>query len=127
MKKIALLAILCFNFWHCNTAEAQSKLKPDAFEQLLKTDTSVQLIDVRTPQETANGMIKKAVNINIADADFQTRITKLDKAKPVAVYCAVGGRSGRAATALTQMGYKVYDLEGGMNAWIKQSKHIVKK
>jgi rhodanese-related sulfurtransferase len=42
----------------------------------------------------------------------------LDKNKPVLVYCAAGGRSASAAKDLKKAGFKkVYDLEGGYDAW----------
>jgi rhodanese-related sulfurtransferase len=128
MKNTLFLAIMTLFVACSEPTIAQNKLNADAFEKLITTDKNVQLIDVRTPQEIANGFIKDAQHINIADADFQTRMGKLDKNKPVAVYCAAGGRSGRAAKMLTDMGFtKVYDLAGGMGAWQGQNKPIVKK
>jgi rhodanese-related sulfurtransferase len=106
---------------------AQTKLSPNDFEKLIKNDKTVQLVDVRTPQEVANGHIENAININIADADFQAKMTRLDKTKPIAVYCGVGGRSGKAAGILTTLGFtKIYDLQGGITAWKAQNKALVK-
>ena len=118
-----------FSFISCSESTAQkTKTSVDAFEKLISTDKTVQLIDVRTPQEVASGYIVNAININSAEADFQAKLSNLDKSKPVAVYCGVGGRSGRAAALLTQMGFKtVYDLEGGMTAWKSQNKPVVNK
>jgi len=51
-------------------------------------DKDVQLIDIRTPEEYANGYIDDAANIPIADkATFITEFSKLDKEKPVYIYC----------------------------------------
>jgi rhodanese-related sulfurtransferase len=127
MKKL-IFCLLCFlSVVGCNDSTAQTKLSPDDFEKLIKTDKTVQLVDVRTPQEVANGHIEKAVNINIADADFQAKMSQLDKSKPIAVYCGVGGRSGKAAAMLTTLGFtKIYDLQGGMTAWKGQEKAVVK-
>jgi phage shock protein E len=82
-------------------------------------EKSVQLIDVRTPQEFAEGHIRKAVNIDVQSADFEARAQALiSKDKPIAVYCRSGKRSQRAAASLSDMGYKViYDLKGGYLAW----------
>jgi rhodanese-related sulfurtransferase len=99
-------------------SEAQSKLEPGAFEQALQKDQSAQLIDVRTPEEYRSGHIAGAVNINYYDSDFAQKIEKLDKNRPVMVYCAVGGRSGKAAAQFKQLGFgKVTDLSGGIKAW----------
>jgi rhodanese-related sulfurtransferase len=50
--------------------------------------------------------------------DLKGNQKKLDKNKPVLVYCAAGGRSASAAKDLKKAGFKkVYDLEGGYDAW----------
>lgn len=103
-------------------SQAQTKLDADAFEKKIK-EKNVQLVDVRTPAEVSSGKIKGAAVMNFNDANFKTQIAKLDKNKPIALYCAAGGRSGKAATLLTQMGFKqVYDLAGGMSAWAAKRK-----
>jgi rhodanese-related sulfurtransferase len=127
MKKL-IFCILCFlTIVGCDVSTAQTKLSPDDFEKLIKNDKNVQLVDVRSPQEVANGHLEKAVNINIADADFEAKMSQLDKTKPIAVYCGVGGRSGKAAAKLTSLGFtKIYDLQGGITAWKGQNKAVVK-
>lgn len=78
----------------------------------------VTVVDVRTPSEYAGGHLKNAKLANVNDAGFDANIAKLDKNKPVVVYCAVGGRSSRAADIMTQKGFKnVYNVSGGYNAW----------
>lgn len=64
------------------------------------------LLDVRTPQEYAGGHLKNARNLNYNAPDFADRLTKLDKTKPYLVYCAVGGRSSKAAQLMQQLGFK---------------------
>jgi rhodanese-related sulfurtransferase len=128
MKKILLFITFIINILGCEESTAQSKLlSVNDFEKLINTDKTVQLVDVRTPQEVAQGHLANAININIADADFQAEMGKLDKSKPIAVYCGVGGRSGRAAKILTEMGFKkVYDLQGGITAWNAAGKATAK-
>jgi rhodanese-related sulfurtransferase len=127
MKQVIIFIGLIINILGCADSTAQSKLlNPNDFEILIKSDKSVQLVDVRTPQEVAQGHLPNALNINIADADFQAKMGKLDKSKPIAVYCGVGGRSGRAAKMLSEMGFKkIYDLEGGLKAWNAAGKATV--
>ena len=96
-------------------------------EELNQKKDEIVLIDVRTPQEYEQGHIENAVNINIAGESFQEEIGKLDKEEPVYVYCKVGGRSGKAAKMLKDMGFKeVYDLEGGIVNWEKSGMETVK-
>lgn len=79
----------------------------------------IQLIDVRTPGEVADGAIEGSVNIDWREGDFEARVdAELDPSKPVAVYCKSGGRSGQAMELLTERGFvEVYNLVGGYSAW----------
>jgi rhodanese-related sulfurtransferase len=99
-------------------SHSQSRLGPDAFQAALAADSTAQLVDVRTPDEFNGGHLAGAFNINYNSPDFAEKIEKLDKNRPVMVYCAVGGRSAKAAAQLEKMGFRdVKDLEGGINAW----------
>ncbi|WP_445457521.1 rhodanese-like domain-containing protein [Flavobacterium sp. HNIBRBA15423] len=96
------------------------------FEQKMKEE-GVQLIDVRTPSEYAEGHLANAVNININDSDFKAKIEALDKTKPILVYCKSGGRSGRACSQLKEMGFTtIIDLDGGITDWKAHEKPIEK-
>ncbi len=108
------------------TADAQNALAPAAFEAKIATP-NVQLVDVRTPQEFANGHLQNAKNVNFNDAEFKQKIALLDKSKPIAVYCGVGGRSGKASKILIELGFKdITDLAGGITAWSAANKKVVK-
>ena len=77
-----------------------------------------QLIDVRTSREFSAGTIDGAKNIDYNGETFEKQMKKLDKTKPVLVFCAAGGRSENAAELLKEWGFtEVYDLEGGYNGW----------
>ncbi len=81
-------------------------------------DTTVQLVDVRTPAEFAAGHIPEAVNIDVRGENFESQAqSTLDKERPVAVYCRSGARSKTAAHALAAMGYRVYELNKGFMNW----------
>lgn len=128
MKKLLFLLLVLSGISCTQTAvQAQSgKLNAAEFESLLSKDKTVQLVDVRTPEEYAAGHIEGARLIDFYDTDFAARIGKLDKSKPVMVYCAAGGRSASAAEQLNKMGFKkVYDLAGGMRAWRTAGKKAV--
>lgn len=59
------------------------------------------ILDVRTAGEYADGHIPGAVMIDYYKNDFRQQINKLDKSKPVFVYCASGVRSSSAAKSLS--------------------------
>lgn len=93
----------------------------DEFKAATEQD-NIQLIDVRTPKEYAEGHLKNAENINFYDDDFMQQMEKLDKEKPVYIYCRSGGRSGKAAKQLADEGFtEIYDLDGGILEWNKKN------
>jgi len=111
-------------------AQAQSvkKLDPQNFDKKLKESKEAILIDVRTPGEFAQGHLVNALSIDIYANDFKSRVAKLDKTKPVFVYCKAGSRSGSAVDIMEDMGFKeIYDLSGGIISWQEANKPIVKK
>lgn len=93
--------------------------------QTLKTEVigkDVQLVDVRSEKEYNQGHIDDAININIANKDnFKKEIQKLDRTKPVYIYCHSGGRSHRASKIMKELGFtSIYDFSGGWSTWSNQ-------
>jgi thioredoxin 1 len=127
---IAMLSLICgLNFTSCqNTENVKSfigKVAVNEFEQKLNESKNAQLIDVRTPEEYVEGHLQNASNIDYRGSDFDEQIKKLDKSKPVFVYCLSGGRSGNATEKMKSMGFKeIYDLKGGINAWKNADKPL---
>lgn len=115
-----LLATVVAGMIGCLTGSCQNtfqSLDNASFSQLLEKG-DVQLVDVRTPEEFAQGHIPEAVNIDVSAADFMDRCTgELDKDRTVAVYCRSGRRSKTAAKALSKAGFKVVELDGGYISW----------
>lgn len=62
------------------------------------------VIDVRTPEEFAEGHLEGALNLNIEGSSFAADIAKLDPAGTYVVYCRSGNRAGKAVTAMQQSG-----------------------
>ncbi len=94
---------------------------------LIKSKEGLQLIDVRTNREYKSGHLSGAVLMDYYQPDFKSKLSKLDKNKPVAVYCAVGGRSNSALKMLKSLGFnEAYDLAGGIRAWQREKLPIEK-
>lgn len=86
--------------------------------QVLMGLEDVQLVDVRTAQERNDGFIKQSQNIDFNSPTFDEDIEKLDKSKPVILYCRSGVRSAKCAKKLKEAGFvKIYDLQGGITQW----------
>ena len=98
----------------------------DEFETVSKIN-GVQLIDVRTSKEYADGHILNSKNIDFLDENFELYVQKLDKKAPVIVYCQSGGRSAKSALKLRLNSFvKIYDLEGGFSKWLSEGGNIRK-
>lgn len=103
-----------------NTQLPYTNLDVAAFKQKMK-EPGVVLIDVRTPQETAQGKIEGAKEIDFLAENFEIEIEKLDPEKTYLVYCRSGNRSAKACALMASKGFKYcYNLLGGYNAWIQQ-------
>jgi len=89
---------------------ADAKKRIDAGEEII-------LLDVRTPEEYAEGHIAGSVLLPLDEIDAKAGEALKDKDAPIFVYCRSGRRSKIAAEALVSMGYtEVYDL-GGIIDW----------
>lgn len=96
------------NFQTISAAEAKT---------LLKGKKALPL-DVRTPNEMAQGKIKGAKGLNVSSPSFIKGLDKLDKTKSYLVYCRSGARSTRACRIMSSKGFEnLYNLQGGFNGW----------
>lgn len=117
-KFFLLLYIVLLNSCHAQKNDNYENISAVSFAQKIKQTESPQIIDVRTPGEYQGGHIDGAKNIDWNGDHFESDVVKLDKTKPVFVYCMVGGRSKKASDKLVELGFsKVYDLQGGIMKW----------
>lgn len=93
-------------------------LDPVAFQEAISKEQA-QLIDVRTAMEYKQGHISNAKNLDFFQrVNFKNSVEKLDKNKPVYLYCRSGNRSQKAAHLLAKIGFaELYDLSGGYMQW----------
>ncbi len=127
MKKLFALLLSMLGFGLNTSAQSGYKNMDVAdFARYIASD-SVQLVDVRTPEEYEEGHLLRAMLINVQDSTFLTQAkAKLDKAKPVALYCRSGKRSSMASMLLSKEGYEVINMKGGILVWIEEHQPIVK-
>lgn len=121
MKKILLLTLFVLvgaYVYSQRRSSARFESMDNAEFATLIVDTTVQLVDVRTPAEFAAGHIPEAKNIDVRGDNFdrESKAT-LSKERPVAIYCRSGARSKTAARRLAAMGYRVYELNTGFMNW----------
>lgn len=100
-----------------STPAAFSEVDPQAFAAALAVPGTV-VLDVRTPQEFADGHLPNAVNLDIENATFDTQLAALSTASTYAVYCRSGNRSGAALEKMRAAGFtSAFHLGGGIGAW----------
>lgn len=121
MKKsyYILLLSLLFTVYGCMQEKHENieQITVEEMQTLLEMG-EVQLVDVRTPDEYVEGYIHGAQNVDYNSPTFNEDILKLDKTKPVILYCLSGGRSAKCSKKMVDAGFvKVYDLDGGISAW----------
>jgi rhodanese-related sulfurtransferase len=109
------------------TPEAMQKQAPAAafqnvdagtLQKMTQENPGIVLLDVRTAQEVASGIIPGAVHIDISRPDFIEKINQLDKSKSYVVYCRSGRRSVSACNTMANEGFQqLYNLQGGILSW----------
>lgn len=84
----------------------------------IATCPDLQVLDVRTPAETARGTLPGARRITWGEAGFRQALAGWDRSRPILVYCEGGYRSRKAVAVLRSLGFvSVHHLHRGMMAW----------
>ena len=100
-----------------------SYIDPIKWNQLIKKKKTF-LLDARKPFEHKVGSFKKSVNPNIGNfRDFPKYLKKLNKDRPIAMFCTGGIRCEKASVYLEKKGFKnIYQLKGGILNYLKKIK-----
>jgi len=112
----------------CDIADSKGVIKLVTVEEFKELDAlrDVQLLDIRTPEEYKSGYIEGYRNMDYLSDTFKEEMETLDKSKPIVIYCRSGGRSGRCATLMLEIGFKeIYDLEGGIIQWKAENNPVI--
>jgi phage shock protein E len=105
--------------------EAPVRVGVEEFANVIATPRGV-ILDVRTPQEFAEGHIEGAVNIPVESADFIDQVAQLDPSVTYAVYCRSGNRSQPAVDGMASVGVTgIYELESGTIGWTDAGQPLV--
>ncbi|HFB65381.1 MAG TPA: rhodanese-like domain-containing protein [Aeromonadales bacterium] len=128
MQKISVI-LLSWLFLLATGCTSEPDFKQISQDQLLNPANHVKIIlDVRTPEEYAEGHVPGAINISHDVIDKKiNELIKLNGGKnaTIAVYCRSGHRAGIALKELQKQGFQdLYHLEGDMNGWYKAKKPV---
>lgn len=131
--KLSLILFFTISIVACNNKQPSKTttqfgeinvIPPTEFKEKSLNQT---IVDIRTPEEFAEGHIEGAVNINLFDNHFLDQISQFDKSKPIFLYCRSGNRTSSASKKIADLGFEqVYDLQGGILNWQRNNQQIAK-
>lgn len=127
MKRLmGIITMLCSLFGCSAQTEGFKSLTVKEYAKAIE-DTAIVRLDVRTAEEFAEGHIAKTLNIDVLKNDFESKaVAMLPKNHIIAVNCRSGKRSKNAARILVKNGFKVIELDGGYNDWVKDRMPVTK-
>jgi rhodanese-related sulfurtransferase len=117
-RAVLVLGIVLTASWVHAQDTTGKAISPAQFEKRAHK-RKVTVLDVRTPEEYAEGHLKNAVLINVMDSTaFVSRVQGLKKNRTYLIYCRSGKRSGKALVMMQEQGFsKLYHMAGGITAW----------
>jgi len=130
-------ALLAAGLWWITAAPAPAAAPASGPDPIQHADAAraaeliqskkVVVLDLRTPEEFANGHIAGATNIDFLANGFDQKLGALDKQTPYLIHCASGRRSTSSLATFKKLQFKsVIHLDGGMKAWQKAGKPVEK-
>jgi rhodanese-related sulfurtransferase len=81
------------------------------------------VVDVREPSEYVGGHVPGAVLMPMGQ--LPSRLTELDRDRPVYVICATGNRSGAMASLMARAGFDARSVSGGTTAWSQSGRPVI--
>ncbi len=114
---VALMLVTLFVACNGNNKRAYEQITPAEAKEIMESEEGYVILDVRTPEEFAEGHIEGA--ILIPDYEIAEKAEKVltNKDQLILVYCRSGRRSKNAANELAALGYTNVKEFGGINDW----------
>ena len=112
---MALIMTIAFILGSCGTGYKQ--ISQDEAMKIMDEESGYLIVDVRRPDEFAEGHIEGAINVPNEGIAEEMPEELPDKDQLLLIYCRTGRRSKEASEKLAKIGYKnVYEF-GGINTW----------
>lgn len=111
-------------------AQTMKDVTPDEVATMIQGKAgAVLVLDVRTPEEFAEGHIAGAKNVDFMDDDFVKQVAALPADKPLVVHCAAGNRSAKAVAKISAMQKfaQILHMKAGFKGWKAAGKPIETK
>ncbi|HEU4431604.1 MAG TPA: rhodanese-like domain-containing protein [Myxococcota bacterium] len=105
--------------------ESAQPVQPDQLAALLAGEDAPLLLDVRTPEEFAQGHVPGAKLVPVQELEARLGELEMYETRGVVAYCEVGGRAAKAAELLRAKGFaNVRLLDGSMQRWREEQREI---
>jgi rhodanese-related sulfurtransferase len=116
IRILTTIFLVVFFFNACAQKDPEATMSVTQLKEQLQTDSSLILLDVRTPAELESSLGKIDGVINIPLHELEGRLNELEDYKDyqIAVICRIGRRSGIATEILIKNGFKAKNVLGGM-------------
>jgi rhodanese-related sulfurtransferase len=120
---LAAVVVLAFEL----RARVQAFAALSASQAVRLMNQGALVIDLRTKQLYDAGHIVDSRNVPMPELESQADVLKKWREKSVITYCDTGADGASAARSLTKLGFtKVFNLQGGLNAWVKDNLPLAK-
>jgi rhodanese-related sulfurtransferase len=120
---LAILAVLVYEL----RENMQSFAAVTAMQAVRLMNQGALVIDLRGKELFDAGHIGDARNVPQAELEKEVDALNKWRDKTVITYCDDGRGGASAARALTKLGFtKVFNLQGGLNAWLKENMPVAK-
>lgn len=108
-----------------STVHVTPMTQEQLLQRLAQHPDQLFLLDVRTPEEFAEGHVPGAVNV--PHDQLASHLAQVPKDEDVVLYCRSGRRAAMAADVLSANGYtRLSHLEGDMAAWVENGRPVEK-
>lgn len=126
---VAAIMVLAITYFGYLQSSGNMSVTPREASAMLSRDTSIVVLDVRTPEEyrSETGHLPNALLMPIQELESRSNELENVKGKSILVYCRSGHRSLRAVEILSKRGYKTINLGGGILQWQRDSLEVVRE
>lgn len=120
--RLILVIFVLIPLLSCAQQNSSNSMSVAELKQAMQIDSTLVLLDVRTPEELKGPLGNIEGNINIPLQELAAKIDELSKYKnnPIAVICRSGNRSEVATKFLRENGFKAKNVLGGMREYNAQ-------
>ena len=127
MKSAVLAIVVAFLAGCAGSGVDAPKISPAQAEHLIQTDSTLVILDVRTPEEFNGplGHLGHAMLIPVQKLDERVGELEPYRSRTIVVYCRTGHRGGRATALLKEKGFNALNIDGGITRWDKEHLPVV--